>query len=81
MSIGGMARVIETTSLRGGPASTAVERAELKPDTVVTITGEAETTGDVVWWPVTVDATGDQGWVEASTLEPLTSGPEPTATA
>ncbi len=43
-------------------------------DTVVTITGESETTGEVVWWPV-VDETGDQGWVEASALEPLTSGP------
>ncbi|MGB3307882.1 MAG: hypothetical protein WBA63_16965 [Thermomicrobiales bacterium] len=65
----------ETTFLRGGPAPTAVERAELKPDTFVTLTSESETAGNVVWWPVTVDETGDQGWVEASKLEPLTSGP------
>jgi hypothetical protein len=79
LGVGGTARVTETTALRGGPAPTAVERAELQPDTVVTITGEAVTTGDVSWWPVTVDETSDQGWVEASKLEPLTSGPEPTA--
>jgi hypothetical protein len=29
---------------------------------------------------VTVNDSGDQGWVEASKLEPLTSAPEPTAT-
>jgi len=77
LSAGGTAHVTEKTNLRGGPAPTAVERAELKPDTVVTITGEAVTTNEVVWWPVTVDETGDQGWVEASKLEPLTSGPQP----
>ncbi|MGC4108570.1 MAG: PQQ-binding-like beta-propeller repeat protein [Thermomicrobiales bacterium] len=81
LSIGGTARVTEKASLRGGPAPTAVERKELKKDTTVTITGESVRTNDVVWWPVTVDETGDQGWVEASKLEPLTSGPEPTATA
>jgi outer membrane protein assembly factor BamB len=73
LSVGGTARVTEMTTLRGGPARTAVERAELNEDTVVTITGESETNGDVVWWPVTVNETGDQGWVEASKLEPLTS--------
>ena len=52
----------------------------LEPDTVVTITGEAVTTGNLVWLPVMIEETGDQGWVEASKLEPLTSGPEPTAT-
>jgi hypothetical protein len=75
LSVGGTARVTETISLRGGPAPTTVERAELTPETVVTITGESATTGDVVWWPVVVDETGEQGWIEASTLEPLTSGP------
>ena len=80
LSVGGTARVTEATALRGGPAPTAVERAELEPDTVVTITDVAEATGDVTWWPVKVDDTGDQGWVEASKLEPLTSGPESTAT-
>jgi hypothetical protein len=66
--------VTETASLRGGPAPTAVERAELQPGTTVTITGESETAGEDVWWPVTVDETGDVGWVEASKLEPISSG-------
>ena len=80
LSVGGTARVTEKTNLRGGPAPTAVERAELKPDTVVTITGESETAGVIVWWPVKANEAGDQGWIEESKLEPLTSGPEPTAT-
>jgi outer membrane protein assembly factor BamB len=71
---GGTARVTETASLRGGPAPTAVARAALEPDTVVTITGESEAVGEGVWWPVTVAETGDQGWVEASKLEPISSG-------
>jgi outer membrane protein assembly factor BamB len=74
LSVGGVARVTETTSLRGGPAPTAVERTDLKEDTRVTITGESVTAGEVVWWPVTVAETGDQGWVEASKLEPISSG-------
>ena len=74
LSPGGTARVAGKTSLRGGPATTTVERAMLEPDTVVTITGESERTGNVAWWPVATD-TGAQGWVEASKLGPLTSGP------
>lgn len=70
LEVGGTARVTETTPLRGGPSPTAVERAELAPDTVVTITDESRTTGDVVWWPISVDETGDQGWVDASKLAP-----------
>jgi len=81
LSVGGTASVTETASLRGGPASTAVERAELKADTMIAITGESVTgSNSVIWWPVKVDETGAQGWVEASKLEPVTSGPEPTAT-
>lgn len=80
LSVGGTARVTKTTSLRGGPSSTAVERGKLEPDTVVTITDESETTGDVVWWPVVVDKADTPGWVEASNLEPLTSGPNPIGT-
>jgi outer membrane protein assembly factor BamB len=74
LKAGGAARVTTLTSLRGGPSPTGVVRAELAPGTVVTITGESKSAGNVVWWPVTVEETGDQGWVEASTLEPLTSG-------
>ena len=74
LSVGGTAQVTKKTTLRGGPSTTAVARAELDPDTNVTITDESTTTGDIVWWPVKVNQTGDQGWVEASKLEPLTSG-------
>jgi len=87
LDVGGVARVTETISLRSVPSSTAPERAALEHDTLVTITGEPVTAGDVTWWPVRVDETGDQGWVEASKLEPLTSGEDskvvtlPTATA
>ncbi len=80
LSVGGIAKVTEKTSLRGGPAPTAVERRELQADTVVLITDESVTADDVTWWPVTVNDTGDQGWVEASKLEPITSGPEPKTT-
>jgi outer membrane protein assembly factor BamB len=74
IEVGGTARVTLATTLRGGPAPTAVARAELDPDTVVMITGEAEMAGDATWWPVMVEDTGDQGWVEESKLEPRTSG-------
>lgn len=68
---GGRGRVIEKTHLRGGPAPTAVERAELDVDTVVTITGESVTTGEDIWWPVSLDEQDLEGWVLASTLEPI----------
>jgi outer membrane protein assembly factor BamB len=74
LSVGGAARVTEATSLRGGPSPTAVERAVLAPDTVVTLTNESKTVGNVVWWPVTVNETGSQGWVDGSKLEPLATG-------
>jgi outer membrane protein assembly factor BamB len=76
---GGTARVTEATALRGAPSSTAVERAMLEPDTMVTITDESEGTGNIAWWPVVTD-TGGQGWVDGSSLEPLTSGPTPEPT-
>lgn len=52
------------TTLRGGPTETAVVRAEFDAGAVVTITGEAEVTADgVEWWPVSVNDTGEVGWV------------------
>ncbi len=78
LSVGGTARVTETTSLRGGPSLTVVQRTQLDPDTVVIITDESKTTGDVVWRPVKVEGTGKEGWVDASTLEPQANGSEPT---
>lgn len=75
LSVGGTARVVQYTTLRGSPSPTSVARAELVQDTVVTITGEAESASGSVWWPVTVNDSGEMGWVDASTLEPLTSGP------
>jgi outer membrane protein assembly factor BamB len=80
LGAGGTARATEPTPLRGTPSPTGSERAKLDAGTVVTITGDTLTTGDIAWWPVTVNDSGDQGWVEASKLEPLTSAPEPTAT-
>lgn len=49
-------------------------------DTVVTIIDESESSGDVVWWPVLVNEAGERGWVDASVLELLTSGPDPEST-
>ena len=71
-----MAQVTANTVMRGAPTSTAVERAELAENTIVTITGESKTVGDTVWWPVTVDETGDQGWVDEAALEPTGNAPD-----
>jgi len=76
LETGGMAQVTANTVMRGAPTSTAVERAELAENTIVTITGESETVGDTVWWPVTVDETGDQGWVDEAALEPTGNAPD-----
>lgn len=74
LRVDGTARIVETTTLRGGPAPTTVERAKLKASDVVTITGESVQAGNIIWWPVTVQDTGAQGWVEASKLVPLAGG-------
>ena len=73
LDVGGTAKIVMVTWLRGGPAATAVERSELKEGTMVTITDEPVRSGGFVWWPVIVSDTGDQGWVEASSLVPLIS--------
>jgi len=52
------------TVLRGGPTETAVVRAELDEGTGVVIIGESEIGVDgVEWWPVTVNDTGEAGWI------------------
>lgn len=57
------------TALRGGPSESAVVRAELDAGTVVTITGEAEPVAQgETWWPVTVNDTGEVGWVKGEDL-------------
>ena len=44
-------------------------RAELGAGTLVAITGGAEVTAEgVEWWPVTVDDTGEVGWVKGDDL-------------
>ena len=44
-------------------------RAELDGGDGVTITGESEVAADgVEWWPVTVDDTGEVGWVKGEDL-------------
>lgn len=68
---GAKARITTVTTLRGAPSSTAVDRGDLETDTIVFITGDSETTGNAVWWPVTVEATRAMGWVEESALEPI----------
>jgi len=59
----------EGTAVRGGPAGTAVVRAELDKGTRVTITGEAVLVGETGWWPVAVDVTGTPGWIEGQRLQ------------
>lgn len=71
---GAKARIATKTTLRAAPNPSAVERAQLEQDTIVTLTGEPETRDDVVWWPVTVDDTGAMGWVEESALKPFVNG-------
>jgi outer membrane protein assembly factor BamB len=66
---GAKARVIAGATLRGAPSATSVARAELEAGTVVTLTGAAEATGSIIWWPVSVDDTGFDGWVEETSLE------------
>lgn len=72
---GGAARLVEDAVLRGGPSSTTVERRTLAAGTTVTIIGDREMTSATEWWPVSVDSTRDQGWIDASKLEALSSGP------
>ena len=59
---------VEGPAVRGGPAGTAVVRAELDKGTRVTITGEAVLGGETEWWPVAVDDTGTPGWIEGQRL-------------
>jgi hypothetical protein len=58
------------------PAATAAGRATLPAGTAVAITGEAEQAADGTrWWPVTIIATGRQGWLREEDLEPTANAP------
>ena len=50
------------------PHRRAVQRSEQDEGTVVTATGEAVTTGDLTWWPVTGLETGEVGCVDGKEL-------------
>ncbi|MGB3329350.1 MAG: PQQ-binding-like beta-propeller repeat protein [Thermomicrobiales bacterium] len=65
---GGRATVTGNATLRGAPRDTAIERATLPSGTLVTVTGDGETTDGVLWVPVTVADTGDRGWMPADVL-------------
>jgi len=77
---GGQAIVRGETVLRGAPAPSGVERATLEQGTAVAIVDEAVTTAGEVWWPVRIEATGEQGWVRAAELEPTANAPQGVAT-
>jgi outer membrane protein assembly factor BamB len=66
---GAKARVTSITPLQAAPNSTAVQRAQLEPGTIVTLTGASESRDGVVWWPVSVDDTGATGWVDEADLQ------------
>jgi hypothetical protein len=68
---GGRAKVTKDATLRGAPSDTAIERAKVKADTVVEVTGDIETAKGVDWIPVTVPDTKATGWLPADVLAGL----------
>lgn len=63
----GRAKVTNDTTLRGAPNDSAMARAELATDMLVTATGD----NDNGWLPVRVTESGVEGWVSSAALEGL----------
>jgi hypothetical protein len=57
-------------NLRSDPSTSGSVVAELKQGDVLTVTGPAVSGGDYQWYPVTVDATGQAGYVATNFVAP-----------
>lgn len=57
-------------NLRAEPSATADIVMELDGTSTLTITGEPVEAGEYTWYPVTVDATGESGFVASNYLTP-----------
>jgi hypothetical protein len=58
-------------NLRGGPSLDAAVIGIIPLGAELTVTGPAEAEGDILWWPVLVVATGEEGYVAGELLSPL----------
>lgn len=61
--IGTAVETTETLNLREGPSTDTVAITQLPPNTGLTISGEFAEAGTCDWWPVTVNDTGQNGYV------------------
>ena len=60
----------DVVNLRSEPSVSGNVVAELKKGDVLTVTGDAVAGGDHQWYPVTVGATGDSGYVATDLVTP-----------
>jgi hypothetical protein len=58
-------------NLRGGPSLDAAVIGIIPLGAELTVTGPAEAEGNILWWPVLVVATGEEGYVAGELLTPL----------
>src|SRR5918993_4746691 len=58
-------------NLRDGPSLDAAVIGIIPLGAELTVTGPAEAEGDMLWWPVLVVATGEEGYVAGELLTPL----------
>ncbi len=69
LQVGGRATVTSEVVLRGAPSADAIERAKLATGAMVEVTGAKETSNGKDWIPVTVQETGESGWLPVDVLE------------
>ena len=58
-------------NLRDGPSLDAAVIGTIPAGSEVTVTGPAVADNDMLWWPVLVIATGEEGYVAEELLTPL----------
>jgi hypothetical protein len=57
-----------TVNLRTDPSTTADVRDELDEGTEVEVTGDPQSAGGYIWYPIKVSESGDEGWAVADYL-------------
>ncbi|MCO5220367.1 MAG: PQQ-binding-like beta-propeller repeat protein [Thermomicrobiales bacterium] len=68
-SAGTKAEITEKIDLRGAPSESSAKKSTLDAGTMVTVTSPPTETDEGEWCPITVDDTGESGWVPTAVLK------------
>jgi hypothetical protein len=71
--VGTLVTTTTEVNLREGPSTDSNSITVLPPETQLQVTGEFVEAGQCDWWPVTVTATGQSGFVIEEFLKPVAS--------